>query len=108
MTPTQCSSNQGIIDPTTARAPSRRSAIQPRWASPIGRPDYDDTLRSTTNAAFPRRREQLRVSATSSTWRTRSRRRASNISTDVVSASTDYGIGSTRVDYFDVNGDGLP
>jgi RHS repeat-associated protein len=30
------------------------------------------------------------------------------VSTDVASASTDYGVSSTRVDFIDMNGDGLP
>jgi len=66
-----------------------------------------DDVRSTTNASL-RFGIDLGVIGQLINLANSHSKTAKHVSTSVASASTDYGVSSTRVDFVDVNGDGLP
>jgi RHS repeat-associated protein len=90
--------NQGVVDPTTGQG-----AFADRQPVAMGFGD----LRSTTNGSFRLGFDAGGVGHMINMANAKSKT-SKHVDTSVVSASTDYGLSSTRTDFLDVNGDGLP
>jgi len=89
--------NQGF-DPLTG---------QGSFGSRTPMPMVFEDVRSTTNGAFRLGFGAVGVGHMINLANSKSDT-AKHVDTDVASASTDYGMSSTRTDFMDINGDGLP